>query len=160
MKDVTAIAYNYVTSSAVMAKAAEEMIEYAKAHPFCHKAMMEQAEADPSLKTERVGPMMRVRGTKDVMEQYNRFLAFRNTVDGSIQAIQAAYTIASDDDIRGVRQLTLVENLKQTLDESVVAFILMHFFKPEEKLMVMKETPPHVRVVYQVPDHVSANRDE
>jgi len=150
------VPYQYVTSGSHMAAIAHEMINYAKAHPFNHKEMMTKAQSDPSLKTEAVGPMMRVLGTKDVMEEYNRFIAFKNKQDGTIQAIQAAFTIASDTDIRGVRQLTLVESLKQPLDESLVFFIIGYFFEDKSKLMKM-DTPAHVRVVFQVPDHDSAD---
>jgi hypothetical protein len=153
MTDMIVVPFEYVGSREKMKRIADEMIAFAKANPFCHKEMMDVAEADPTLKKEKVGPMLRIRGKKDVMEKYNRFIAFTHKGNGKMQAIQTSYTIAEDPEIQGIRQLTLVESLKQPLEEDLVMFIAGYFFdNAEGTVMRMTNTPPHVCVLVQKPE--------
>jgi hypothetical protein len=141
--------YEVIKDDEYLHEIANEQIAYAEEHPFDCKAAVKEAEALRGVKRETVGPMLRVSGGMlDSMKPYTKFLAL---VDGNTtKPLQISYT-ESEVDGGKICQLTIVDNLKQALDEADIKRIASAYLDMNEAKII--ETPPNVCVVVLFDDH-------
>jgi len=121
------------------------MVAFARSQPpFDYMKAKTDAEASSKVRTEMVGPMLRVAGNDslDSIKEYTKFVRFM------YHALQISYYEMEVPDLGRVGQLTVVDNYRFPLEEELkLGFIDMFFEWQKNKDDIrMMETPGHVCV--------------
>jgi hypothetical protein len=141
------IMYELIREDEQMAGIANAMICYAQLVDFDYKKAVEDAQQDTEMRTETVGPMMRVRGQKqpDSLKKYTRFLAKTRE-----KPYQVTYVEMPVPDINGrAAQLTLVDNFHNPISQEDADYF-QRFFFPNGEVKRIEGPPEHVVVLVQL----------
>lgn len=124
----------------------EDMKVKAKTAPaFDFLKACKEAQEDPTIDKEMVGPMLRIHGPEATAacEEFNRFVRL------GLHALQLCYYEIDVPEMGRVGQLTIVDNFKLPLEKELVLGFVDMFFDYKVLNWRPLETPAHVAVVIE-----------
>lgn len=144
--------YAWIKNDKELKAMADEMIAYARQHPFDPDAVQDMMANEPGQKEVIEGDlkMVRVHGKEagNLTNNYARFITFSASSPRPLPLQVAYYEYLPPGEKVRVKQLTIVHNNKEPVHPGEITRI-GHFFLDLNKGFLTVKTPPHVFVVMQ-----------
>ena len=135
--------YEEISSVEELQALANEMVAFAKTQPFDFQKATDEAKENTKVKSEMVGPMLRVHGDEAIkaVAPYNKYVRV-----GQHCLQLCYYEMNVEEGLVG--QVTIVDNYKAPLETELVHSLCYLFLDMKRDIHAV-ETPSHVCVAMQ-----------